>query len=66
MTVDCMTCLVALAHGLLEKGTHADEAGVTHAVVRANNLAFLACAVSPCPDEPGYAMVNLNRAKQVP
>lgn len=60
MTVDCMACLVALARGVPEGGTHIDVHGITHATVRSQYLNFLTCTVKPDPDHPG---ILTNRAR---
>jgi hypothetical protein len=62
--VDCMACLVAMAKGLPEGGTHVDAGGVTHATMRAQHRTVLTCTVSIDPYNPGRGLMA--RAQTVP
>lgn len=45
MTVDCMACLVALSRGVPAGGAHRGDDGITHATLRTQTRAALACTM---------------------
>lgn len=63
ITIDCMACLMALAKGQPEGGTHVDTDGITHATMRSQHRTVLTCTVSINPYNPGRGI--LTRAQKV-
>ncbi len=62
--IDCMACLVSIARGLPEGGTHTEN-DITHATMRTQSgHAFLTCTVRQDPLTPGRVLVN--HATEVP